>query len=317
MKSRHLVDKELVAMLDAFPPMTFSAETLADARGFMKAMGEAAVPPPLPVEAERRMIPGPKGAPEVPVHIYRPKGTKGPLPAYLDIHGGGYIGGTPLMGDVRNRTLAHELQCVIVSVDYRVAPETPFPGPVEDCYAGLLWLQANAKELGADPKRIAIGGDSAGGGLAAALALVARDRGVVPVILQVLIYPMLDDRTSTVREDHPYAGEFMWTPASNRYGWTSYLGKAPGGPDTPGHAAPARAANLAGLPPAFIAVGALDLFIDEDIEYAQRLIRAGVPTELHVYPGAFHGFDLVPDATSTKAIQASMRTALKRAFTGT
>jgi hypothetical protein len=155
-----------------------------------------------------------------------------------------------------------------------------------------------------DPTRIAIGGASAGGGLAAALGLLARDRGEVPLAFQLLIYPMLDDRTVTAAEPHPFTGEFVWTPQANYFGWRALLGQEPGSPDVSPYAAAARAESLEGLPPTFISVGTLDLFLEEDLEYARRLIRAGVPTELHVYPGAFHGFDM---AESAKVTQTSVR----------
>lgn len=312
MKTRHLIDPELLPMVDNFPAVRWEEGTLAEVRALMEQIGAAIPTPDVPVDVRESRIPGPEGAPEVPVVIYRPADVAGKLPALLHIHGGGYVAGLPQMADAQNRQLAHDLQCVIVSVDYRLAPETPHPGPLEDCYAGLRWLYANAASLGVDATRIAIGGESAGGGLTAALALLARDRGEVPLVLQILIYPMLDDRTATNIAPSTYSGEFLWDSNSNVFGWRSYLGREPGG-DTHYYAAPARAENLAGLPPAFVAVGQLDLFIDEDIEYARRLIDAGVPTELHVYPGAFHGFDMA-DCQSARTHAASLRTALRRTF---
>jgi acetyl esterase/lipase len=172
----------------------------------------------------------------------------------------------------------------------------------------------NARDLGVDSNRLAIGGDSAGGGLAAGLALLTRDRGEVPLVLQLLIYPMLDDRTVTVADPHPYTGEYIWTADANRFGWTALLGQEPGGPDISPYAAAARAEKLEGLPPTYISVGTLDLFLEEDMEYARRLIRAGVPTELHVYPGAFHGFPMAADAQVTRAHTRDYLNALTRAF---
>ena len=219
------------------------------------------------------------------------------------------------LNDGSNRSLAAELDCVVVSVDYRLAPETRFPGAVEDAYAALTWLHAEAETLRVDRGRIAIGGESAGGGHAAALAIYARDRGEIPILFQSLDSPMLDDRTGATSEPHPYCGEFVWPPANNRYGWKALLGIEPGGPDTPYGAAPARVADLAGLPPAFILVGALDLFLEEDLEYARRLIRAGVPAELHVLPGAFHGFGAAgPAAPQVQTTLRLRREALARAF---
>jgi acetyl esterase/lipase len=198
--------------------------------------------------------------------------------------------GDPEINDGSNRSIAAAVNCVVVSVDYRLAPETRFPGALEDCYAALMWLQAQAEQLGVDRSRIAIGGDSAGGGHAAALAILARNRGEAQIRFQLLDSPMLDDRTGTTSDPHPHCGEFVWTANSNRFGWQSLLGVEPGGPDVPVDAVPARVADLTGLPPTFISVGALDLFLEETLEYARRLIRAAVPTELHVIPGAFHGF---------------------------
>ena len=227
------------------------------------------------------------------------------------MHGGGFIGGNIAEVEFLHRPLCAELECAIVTVDYRLAPETSFPGNIEDCYAGLAWTFANADELGIDSTRIGVMGESAGGGLAAALALLARDRGEHPVSFQHLIYPMLDDRTC-VREPHPYAGEFIWHQANNRFGWTSLLGQGPGGPDVSPYAAPARAPDLSCLPPTFIGTAALDLFVDEDIDYASRLLRSGVPTELHVWPGAFHGFDLLPGTHLSKSARRTSVDALRQ-----
>jgi acetyl esterase/lipase len=243
--------------------------------------------------------------------VYEPRRRQGLVPAYLHMHGGGYVMGSPHLAAARNQALASALGCVVVSVDYRLAPETPFPGPVEDCYAALKWLFEQAEELGVDRGRIAIGGESAGGGLAAALGLLARDRGEVPVAFQLLVYPMLDDRTA-VAEPDPHVGEFVFTRENNRFGWTALLGGEPGAEDVSPYAAAARASDLSGLPPTYIAVGALDLFLAEDVAYAQRLLRAGVPTELHVYPGAFHGFDMVAHAEVAQRFERELRDALRR-----
>jgi triacylglycerol lipase len=210
-----------------------------------------------------------------------------------------------------HRPLAEALGCVIVSVDYRLAPETAFPGAIEDCYAGLTWTVAHAAELNIDTARLGVMGESAGGGLAAALALLARDRGEIALAFQVLTYPMLDDRTCT-RAPHPYAGEFLWTPRNNRYGWRALLGEEPGGPKVSPYAAPARADDLSGLPPTFLMTGALDLFVDENIDYARRLVAAGVPTEFHVYPGAFHAFDAWPGAQVAEQARRDRLEALER-----
>jgi acetyl esterase/lipase len=223
------------------------------------------------------------------------------------------------MGDAEGESpwfewLATELNCVVVAPDYRLAPETPHPGPVTDCYAGLKWLYDQSESLGVDRKRIGVYGGSAGGGLAAAVALLARDRNEVPLCFQCLLYPMLDDRTTVRADPNPFAGEYAWTPKDNYFGWASLLGHEPGRLDVSPYASPARASDLAGLPPTFIWVGALDLFVDESIEYARRLVRAGVPTELRVYPGVTHGNAAVPDAPSTKLSRLDTIRVLKKAL---
>lgn len=308
----HLVDPDLRRMLDMWPTVALSAERLAELRDAERQL-------PLPPVSENGVtrrnvsVPGPADAPEVPLLIYTPPGT-GPFPCVYHVHGGGFVGGAAALLEWAHRPLAAQLGCVIVSVDYRLAPETTFPGNIEDCYAGLAWTFAHAADLAVDPARIGVMGESAGGGLAAALALLARDRGDYRLAFQCLTYPMLDDRTCTLAEPHPFTGEFIWTPGNNRFGWAALLGAEPGGAGVSPYAAPARAPDLAGLPPTFIATGALDLFLDEDLDYARRLLRAGVPTELHVYPGAFHGFDLVPAGPIAAAAHADRLAALKRAL---
>jgi triacylglycerol lipase len=215
-----------------------------------------------------------------------------------------------------HRPLSANLNCVIVSVNYRLAPETRFPGAVEDCYAALAWTFANAEAIGVDASRIGVMGESAGGGLAAALALLARDRGAYALSFQHLIYPMLDDRTCVAADPHPHAGEYIWTPHSNHFGWSSLLGAPPGGEDVSPYAAAARAESLAGLPRTFISTGSLDLFLEEDLEYARRLTRAGVPVEFHIYPGGVHAFDLAPDAEISKAARRDSQAALAKAMRG-
>ncbi len=317
MNTRHLVDPELVAILDTFPAIELTAETLAQVRAMMDEM-RSQMAPNLPVfpdiAVSERYVPGPEGAPDVRVLIYQPTTVQTPLPVLFWIHGGGYVIGSADQEDISVKSIVSAVGCAAVSVDYRLAPETPHPGPVEDCYAALKWLYTHAGELGVDATRIAIGGGSAGGGLAAALGLLARDRGEVPLVFQLLIFPMLDDRTVTLAEPHPYVGEFLWTPEANRFGWTALLGQEPGGPNISPYAAAARAEHLEGLPPTFINVGALDLFLEEDLEYARRLMRAGVPTELHVYPGAFHGFNMVADAKVSQSAVRDQLDALRRAF---
>jgi acetyl esterase/lipase len=317
MDTRHLVDPELLPALDYFPPFDFSPEMLPGLRSTMAEMAkqQRAAAPPSDVVVEERHVPGPAGAPNVRVLIYSPPGATGTKPGYFHIQGGGYIMGAPEMMDAQNKAAVKEIGCVVCSVDYRLAPETPHPGPVEDCYAALKWFHANAASLDVDPNRIAVGGESAGGGLSATTCLLARDRGEVPLAFQLLIYPMLDDRTVTRVEPHAHAGEFVWNAKSNHFGWHSLLGQAPGSAGVSHYAAAARTESVAGLPPTFISVGALDIFLDEDIDYAKRLLAAGVPTELHVYPGAYHGFDVAFDADVTKRFRRDAVEALKRALT--
>lgn len=317
MTTRYLVDPELVAMLDQFPSLELTDETLGQMRAMLQVMSSQTPPdaPEFPdISVSERFVPGPEGEPDVRVLVYLPTSVQKPLPALLWIHGGGYVIGTADGEDLGVKGNVSAIGCAAVSVDYRLAPETPHPGPVEDCYAALKWLYTHADELGVDPTRIAIGGASAGGGLAAALGLLTRDRGEVPLVFQLLIYPMLDDRTVTTADPHPYTGEFIWTAQANRFGWRSLLGQEPGGPDISPYAAAARAESLAGLPSTFISVGALDLFLEEDLEYARRLMRAGVPTELHVYPGAYHGFNLTADAQVSQVAARDQLAALKRAL---
>lgn len=307
--TRHLVDPGLLPLLEQIPPFELTEEILPVLRASFgsrlnQAEDEAAK---AGVETTVRAIPGREGDPDVSVIVHIPLHRERASGAILHIHGGGYVTGDAASMAPSHRQMAAALGCVIVSVDYRLAPETRAPGSVEDCYAALAWLTGEAERLGVDPARIGVAGESAGGGLAAALALLVRDRGVLRLAFQHLIYPMLDDRTGVVETSNPFAGEFVWTPSKNRFGWGALLGEAPGGLDVSPYAAPARAEDVAGLPPTYIAVGALDLFIDEDLAFAGRLIRAGVPTEVHVYPGAFHGFHFDPAAAVTlKAVADSL-----------
>ena len=313
LKSLHLVDRQLVRLLQDFPSYELSEAMLPTLRSRPRMF--TAEPMDIAcTEMETRHVVGPSGAPDVGVVIYRSRDVHSPLPCIFHIHGGGYITGKASDGEPRHRSLAADLGCCIVSVDYRLAPETRFPGSIEDCYAALGWVFSNAAELGVDAARIGIMGESAGGGLAASLAILVRDRGEYDLKFQHLIYPMIDDRTCVTKTPNPYAGEFVWTAQANHFGWSSLLGTSPGGGGISPYAAAARAENLAGLPPTYIATGALDLFLDENLAYAQRLVRCGVVVELHVYPGAFHGFHLLPEADVTKAADRDARAALLKAM---
>ncbi|MEG3143729.1 alpha/beta hydrolase [Sphingomonas sp. RT2P30] len=312
MSSRHLVDPGLWVGLEMMPTMGFSQEMLSPTRTMMAQMVASRRPVEHPdIVSVERHIDGPDGN-DILLMVHRPRAAVGPLPAVLHIHGGGYVIGSAEMSVASNQRTAADVGCVVVSVDYRLAPETRHPGPVEDCWAALQWVIGQAAALDVDPARIAVMGESAGGGLAAALALMARDRGVAAAH-QHLIYPMIDDRTS-FGDPHPYTGEFVWTAESNRFGWTALLGEGAGGEGVDAYGAAARATDLTGLPPTYIAVGALDLFVEEDIDYARRLLRSGVPTELHVYPGAFHGFDIAVEAGVTKTAYRNSLAALRRAL---
>jgi acetyl esterase/lipase len=263
-------------------------------------------------DVEQRLVPGPADAPEISVLICRPTGVATPIPAIYHIHGGGMVAGDLRLGLADVLDWAQELRLVVVSVDYRLAPAHPHPAPVEDCYAGLVWTATHGEELGVDPDRIVVAGASAGGGLAAAVALLARDRGDPALAGQVLLCPMLDDRNDTPSALQ-MAGRGIWDRIANDTGWTALLGAARGGPDVPSYAAPARATDLSGLPPAFIDVGSAETFRDEAVAYATRLWQAGGQAELHVWPGGFHGFDaLVPQAALSRDAKAQRLPWLRR-----
>ncbi len=263
---------------------------------------------------EHRRIPSLTGAPDVEIYIITPP-TAARRSAILHIHGGGFIVGTALEYVPVLQAQALALDCVIVTVDYRLAPETPFPGALEDNYAALTWLYAHADDLGADPDRIAIQGESAGGGHAAMLALHARDLGEVPIAFLCLTYPMLDDRTGSLWPVPAHIGAYCWTPKYNRMGWSALLGVAAGSAVVPAGAVPGRAENLTGLPPTFLWVGSTDLFAQENLAFAARLSAAGVPVELHLSPGVYHGFDgAAPASAITIGYKRTMFHALARAF---
>jgi acetyl esterase/lipase len=279
-----------------------------------KGADQVAAPPLAEPGWSERTVPGGPRAPDVRVYVVNSGPAAGRRPAILLMHGGGFAIGSA-RSDIRQaQEIAAALGCVVVCVDYRLPPETRFPGPVEDCYAALKWLHADADQLGVDRTRIAVMGGSAGGGLAAMLAIMARDRGEVPVAYQALIYPMLDDRTGSTVQKPPYQGALAWTPEHNRFGWSALLGVPAGSPQAPAGAVPARVENLRGLPPAFIGVGSIDLFVDEDIEYARRLVDAGVPVTLSVVPGAFHAFDLLPGTQVGAGFKTAMLNALRDAL---
>lgn len=310
------IDPELAPALEMMPREGMDFNNLPSVREMsdkMFAEMAAMMPPVEGVEASDRQVPGPEGCPEVGVRVYTPKGSAEPLPGLLWIHGGGYIVGNLEADDHTMRRMCSEVGCVIVSTDYRLAPENPFPAAMEDCYAVLRWMIGASDSLGIDASRVAIGGGSAGGGLAAGLALYARDRAEVDVAFQLLIYPMIDDRNITP-SSRAVTDPRTWDREKNRFAWRAYLGEAAGRKDVSAYAAASRAMDLSGLPPAYIAVGELDLFLDENIEYAQRLLQAGVSTELHVYPGAPHGFDAIAGASVSKRFVDERNDALRKAL---
>jgi acetyl esterase/lipase len=265
---------------------------------------------------EERAVPGLGDDPDITLLICTPTAPTGALGCIYHTHGGGMVLGDRHIGVVEMLDWAAEFNLVVVSVEYRLAPETPHPGPIDDCYAGLLWTAAHAGELGFDPARMIVAGGSAGGGLAAALALRARDQDGPPLLGQMLIYPMLDDRNDTP-SSHQMAGLGVWDHGANEFGWTALLGPARGGPGVSPYAAPARATDLSGLPPAFIDVGSAETFRDEDVDYATRIWQAGGRAELHVWPGGFHGFDsLAPTAQLSQDARAARVRWLNRLFNG-
>jgi len=317
--NRELIDPELLPVLATLTPTAPRAPGMAGRReGFLegfKKRQSLASPPPADVEMHERHVPSVAEAPPVRVLVYTPKSKstkeKSTLrPALLDIHGGSFVLGFPEMNDARNRMLSHDLDAVVVSIDYRLAPEHPFPAAMDDSYAALEWLHDHAMELEVDPTRIAVSGDSAGGGIAASLALMARDKGKVKLKAQILIYPAVDDRPFTSMD--PSCADGTAPPFNAAF--APYLGKLSGQKDIPSYAFAARAQSLANLPPTFIAVGALDGLSEQGLIYAQRLISANVPTEVHVYPGAYHGFDMTPNARVTQQFYDDLRRALHNAL---
>lgn len=285
------------------PRTIITARTLPALRALTKLTGSARRP-----DAEVISVDS-----DVSVHVFRPASARPGTPALLWIHGGGMVLGDAAQDSRFCRRVADELDIVVVSVEYRLAPEHPFPTPLEDCYTALQWL---ARQPDIDPARIAIGGQSAGAGLVAALALLAKERGEIRPVLQLMSYPMLDDRTTTRTDIDPRRLR-IWSQRSNRFGWRAYLGATASDGNVPPLAAPARHDDLAGLPPAWIGVGTNDLFHDEDVTYARRLQQAGVASTLRVVPGGYHNFDsMEPKAAISQAFVQAQITALDEALNG-
>ena len=301
------MDPELAVVVPLIPDLPF--DDIDRTRAAVEEL-VGSVPADLTgVRVEDRRVPGPAGAPDVPVRIFFPAGDGAARAGVLDIHGGGFAMGSVALDDGANAAIAREVGAVVVSVGYRLVPEHPFPAPAQDCYAALVWFAGHAADLGVDPARIAVLGDSAGGGLAATTALVARDRGGPAIAMQALLEPELDDRleTHSMRTGTDTVG---WRRSQAVLSWRYYLG---GAEDPPLHAAPARTEDLSGLPPTYLTVNELDCLRDEGLEYAGRLLAAGVSTELHCWPGTFHGFQaLVPAASVSQRASAALHDALAR-----
>ena len=303
------VAAELRQIAQKMPRESVSSENLVEVR-----MGRTV--PPLPDSIEAIAIARKNGLPPVEALIFDYESKQAGKPVFLYLHGGGYIARKASHSAPFFPLIASGCECTVVAVDYRLAPETVFPGALQDSLTVLKWLHENAGRLGIDSSRIAIGGESAGGGLAAQLAIAARDNNI-PVAFQMLIYPMLDDRTIPSADIPSHIGQIVWTAESNQFGWSSYLGQPAGAPEVPYGSVPSRVENLSGLAPAWIGVGSVDLFVSENILYAQRLINAGVDTELVVIPGAFHGFNFIaPTSPISQRFNEQWLGALRRALHG-
>lgn len=298
------LDRELVDLVASLPDMAGALDDVGAAR----AMLEAFIPAGTVVDEDGLEITDEiaPGSPDVAVRVYRPTGASGPLPALLQIHGGGFCLGSVDLEHASSVALARRLGAVVVSVEYRLAPEHPHPAPVEDCYAALRYL---ATLDGVDLDRIAVHGVSAGGALAAAVALMARDRGGPKICFQSLQIPVLDDRLDTPSM-RAFVDTPLWSRPQAEKSWELYLGGAAADP----YAAPARATDLTGLPPAYLVTCELDPLRDEGLAYAMRLLAAGVSTEVHNFPGTFHGSSMVPGAAVTKRMGTELITALSRAL---
>lgn len=264
------------------------------------------------IDVVDRVVPGPAGAPDIALTVFTPRGAPGTRPALYNIHGGGMMIGSRHMDTPRLAELVDELGVVAINVDYRLAPENPYPAAVDDCYSGLLWTVEHAAELGIDPERLVVMGGSAGGGLAAAMALKARNENGPALAGQLLLCPMLDDRMITPSSTQ-YQGVGTWTREANVVGWAALLGEHYDANDVPDYAAPGRADDLSGLPSAFIEAGAAELFRDEDVAYASRIWATGGQCELHIWAGGCHGFDMfVPDSAVAGAARAARSSWLRR-----
>ena len=315
MSRRDLIDPELRPPLDqllvALPGGFNAIGDITERRAALEALGAARELPPNPAVAiTEQVVPGPAGAPDITLRIYRPVSGPSPRPGIYYIHGGGMILGSASRDDFGASSFCEKVGATVVSVEYRLAPENPHPAPIEDCYAGLEWTARHAAELDIDLSRLAIYGASAGGGLTLATALMARDKGYPAIKFQMPIYPMIDHRHETP-SSYEITDVGIWDRSGNIEAWQWYLGEG----KVDHYAAPVLAEDLTGLPPTYIDVGTVDLFRDEDIAFAMRLMAAGVPTELHVWPGAYHGAEgFAPEAALSRRIVAGRMEAMRRAL---
>lgn len=301
------IHPELQQIAKTSPKFNVSSKTL----WFINVIMSLIPPPKTPEDIHIENIFIQSQQAKIRLRIYKPKAISKPRPVLIWLHGGGYVMGKP---EIDERSCVEYVQksgISVVSVDYRCAPKYPFPAALDDSYSALKWVATHSQELGVDAKRIAVGGASAGGGLAAALTQLAHDRQEIKPVFQLLVYPMLDDRT-VLRTDLDDS-RLIWTQKSNRFGWESYLGKKCGAEDVPRYCVPARRENLSGLPPAWIGVGSLDIFHDEDVTYGQRLLECGIECEINSIPGAFHGFDAFdPQIPIVQSFRKSQLSALKK-----
>jgi acetyl esterase len=311
-----MIDPELAAIVDVLPKMDL-VDPVAARRAFEAMLAGISfdIPGIETLDIEDRMVPGHEDDPDVPVRVYRPQGRAAGArgPGVLMIHGGGFVIGSVEVEHAGAAQMAISTGAVVVSVDYRLAPEHPYPAGLHDCYAALTHLHDEADALGVDRGRVALAGTSAGGGLAAATALLARDRGGPAVCFQLLHIPELDDRLQT-GSMQAFVDSPLWNRPLAVQSWQAYLGPLYGAADVPAYAAPARAADLSGLPPAYVSTAENDPLRDEGITYAQRMLQAGVSVELHQFPGTFHGSAVVTTAAVSRRAQRESALVLRQAL---
>lgn len=317
------LDSEVAAILEEMP-VEYKPKNLIDfddlpasrermAELYENSVGDAQLSDT--VETEDITIPGPSQGQKIRLRIHRPAEVTGQLPCVYWIHGGGMVSGRVETDDVTVQRFVDNLDCVVIAVDYRLSPEHPYPAPVDDCYTGLTWVADNAEELSVDDSRIAIAGQSAGGGLAAATGLRARDEGAPELCFQMLLCPMLDDRNIT-ESSKQITDIGIWDREMNIQGWEAFLGELSGEDELPPYASPGRVEDLSGLPPTFLDVGTHEVFRDETTAFADRAAKCGVQTEYHLYPGCYHGYDhFAPDAKISGETWTTRIDALQRAFT--